>query len=100
MLQSKIDSLGTSTDDTHRIEALQYLYDLTEQYRGGTETNTTDISTTSRIVNGIYTAPNGKKYTITYDSVKKQFTSTNFTTPKYFPTLDVLRYSIDIANPA
>jgi len=98
MLQSKIDDLGTSAADTDRSEALQYLYDLADQYRDSGSDNT-DISNTSRIVNGIYTAPNGKKYTITYDSVKKQFTSRNFITPKYYPTLDVLKYDIDRNNP-
>jgi len=98
MLQSKIDDLGTSTSDNSKRDALQYLYDLADQYDGNWGTNTTDIAGTSRIINGIYTAPNGKKYRITYDSVKKQFTSTNFITPKYYPTLDVLKYDIDRNN--
>ncbi|MCX6823663.1 MAG: hypothetical protein NT085_00855 [candidate division SR1 bacterium] len=99
MLQSKIDDLGTSASDNSKRDALQYLYDLADQYDGnGGETNTTDIAGTSRIINGIYTAPNGKKYRITYDSGKKQFTSTNFITPKYYPTLDVLKYDIDRNN--
>jgi hypothetical protein len=100
MLESRLDALGTSTTDTHIHEALQYLYDLCDRYRGGAWSSTTDISRASRIVHGIYTAPNGKKYTITYDATKRQFTSSNFLTPKYFPTLDVLKYTIDIANPS
>ena len=100
MLESKLDALGSSTTDTHIHEALQYLYDLCDRYRGGAWSSNTDISNTSRIIHGIYTAPNGKKYTITYDAVKRQFTSSNFLTPKYFPTLDVLRYTIDTANPS
>ena len=99
MLQSKIDALGRNTSDDTSREALQYLYDLAVQYRGWVGTTGTDIAGTSRIVNWIYTAPNGKKYTITYNSAKQQFTSTNFITPKYFPTLDVLRYTIDMYNP-
>jgi len=99
MLQAKIDDLGTNTNDENQREALQYLYDLADQYRGNGWNTNTDISHTSRIINWIYTAPNGKKYTITYDSVKK-FTSTNFITPKYYPTLDVLKYDIDRNNPA
>jgi hypothetical protein len=35
MLQSKMDDLGTSTDDVNKHEALQYLYDLAEQYGNG-----------------------------------------------------------------
>ncbi|HBB04562.1 TPA: hypothetical protein DCZ39_06855 [Patescibacteria group bacterium] len=98
MLQSKINGLGTSTDDINNRDVLQYLYDLVNQYRGNVSTNA-DISSTSWIINNIYTAPNGKRYTITYDSGRRQFTSTNFLTPKYFPTLDVLKYTIDINNP-
>ncbi|MFA6255912.1 MAG: right-handed parallel beta-helix repeat-containing protein [Candidatus Absconditabacterales bacterium] len=99
MIQSKINDLGSSSADVNKRDALQYLYDLAEQYRGDGGTST-DISSASRIVNGVYTAPNGKRYTITYDSAKKQFTSSNFITPKYFPTLDVLKYNVDINNPA
>jgi len=100
MLESKMDDLGSSTNDKNRREALEYLYDLADQYGdGSTNANNDDIDSTSWIKNGIYTAPNGKKYTIRYDSTKKQFTSTNFLTPKYFPTLDVLKYTIDLANP-
>ncbi len=91
-----MNDLGTS--NTNAREALQYMYDLVDNYRGHI-TNTTNISTISEIVNGIYTAPNGKKYTITYDSTKKQFTSPNFLTPKYFVTWDSFKYIIDINNP-
>lgn len=98
MLQSKINGLGTSTDDTNNRNVLQYLYDLVNQYRSNISNTNTDISSTSWIINNIYTAPNGKRYTITYDSGRRQFTSTNFLTPKYFPTLDVLKYTIDINN--
>ncbi|MEI7920249.1 MAG: hypothetical protein WCH65_09265 [bacterium] len=101
MLQSKIDDLGSSTNDTSKRIALEYLYDLADQYGDITNdsNSSSDISSTSWIKNGIYTAPNGKKYTIRYDSAKEQFTSSNFLTPKYFPTLDVLKYTIDLANP-
>ncbi len=95
MLQSRIN---TATDSNQR-DALQYLYDLSHQYLGGWSINNTNIWNTLRIINGIYTAPNGKKYTIMYDSTRNQFTSSNFLTPKYFPTLDVLKYTIDINNP-
>lgn len=100
MLQSKIDDLWTSSADINQRDALQYLYDLAEQYYDDGLDSWSGISWTSRIVNGVYTAPNGKKYTITYDSAKWQFTSTNFITPKYYPTLDVLKYDIDRNNPA
>lgn len=35
MLQSKIDALGTSSSNDSKRDALQYLYDLADQYRGG-----------------------------------------------------------------
>ena len=73
------------------------MYDLVDNYRGNIGT---DVTTIPDIVNGIYTAPNGKKYTITYDSTMKQFTSPNFLTPKYFATRDSFKYVIDINNPA
>ncbi len=96
MLQSKIDD----TTNTDEREALQYLYDLLDQYGGaGWGTDNTNIGNTVRIVNGVYTAPNGKRYTIRYDSARMQFTSPNFMTPKFFATLDVLRNTIDIYNP-
>ena len=97
MLQSKIDDLGTSTANKNTRYALQYMYDLVDNYRGNIGT---DVTTIPDIVNGIYTAPNGKKYTITYDSTMKQFTSPNFLTPKYFATRDSFKYVIDINNPA
>ncbi|HMS91467.1 MAG TPA: hypothetical protein PKC87_04565, partial [Candidatus Absconditabacterales bacterium] len=62
--------------------------------------DTTNNGHGSAIVDGTYIAPNGKKYIITYDSTRKQFTSANFITPKFFPTLDILKYTINIANPA
>lgn len=96
MLQSRIKELGTRTTTLHTRNALQYLYDLVEQYRNR---ENTDNVHGAAIVDGIYTAPNGKAYSITYDDVRNQFTSPNFTTPKYFPTLDILKYTIDIANP-
>jgi hypothetical protein len=100
MLESKMDDYD---DDEEEYYALEYLYDLVEEYYEDefdpNNNNTTDLDDVSWIVNGVYTAPNGKKYTITYNSTKKQFTSTNFITPKYFPTLDVLKYTIDMSNP-
>lgn len=97
MLENKLDDID---EDDSAYDALQYLYDLADQYDGdGWTTTSTSISDTSWIVNGVYTAPNGKKYTIKYDSTRKQFTSTNFLTPKYYPTLDVLKFDIDRSNP-
>lgn len=100
MLQSKIDDLWTSNSDVNERKALQYMYDLVDNYGGNNWTNTTTIPTISQIKNGVYTAPNGKKYTITYNSTNKQFTSPNFITPKYFVTWDSFKYFIDINNPA
>jgi hypothetical protein len=74
------------------------LYNLIQEYYDG-EFDSDTIEWTRWIVNGIYTAPNGKKYPITYDSSKQRFTSSNFVVPKYFPTLDTLKYIIDINNP-
>ena len=96
MLDNNIDDLDTN--DTE-YDALKYLYDLVKQYYDGQDFGD-GLGSAPWIVNGVYTAPNGKRYTITYDSAKRQFTSTNFITPKYFPTLDVLKYTIDINNRA
>lgn len=96
MLEDKLNDLD---EDASAYDALQYLYDLADQYNGDGWTTSTTISDASWIVNGVYTAPNGKKYTIKYDSTRKQFTSTNFLTPKYYPTLDVLKFDIDRSNP-
>jgi hypothetical protein len=95
MLENNIDDLNQN--DTE-YDALKYLYDLVEQYYENEDFGD-GIGSAPWIVNGVYTAPNGKRYTITYDSAKRQFTSTNFITPKYFPTLDTLKYLIDISNP-
>ncbi len=95
MLDNNIEDLDE--DDTE-YDALKYLYDLVEQYYEDQDFWDGEVSA-PWIVNGIYTAPNGKRYTITYDSTRRQFTSTNFITPKYFPTLDTLKYLIDISNP-
>jgi len=95
ILENKIDDY-TSNDDEY--DWLTYLSDIIHQYYelGDFGDN---VDTTPWIINGIYTAPNGKRYTITYDSSKQRFTSTNFIVPKYFPTLDVLKHIIDINNP-
>lgn len=95
MLENRIDDYNT---DDPEYESLTYLYDLIQEYYDGAFDSDT-IDWTRWIVNGIYTAPNGKKYPITYDSSKQRFTSSNFVVPKYFPTLDTLKYIIDINNP-
>lgn len=97
MLENKMDEYD---EDDDQYIALKYLYDLTERYYDEGDFWNDGIGNVSWIINGVYTAPNGKKYPITYDSAKRQFTSTNFITPKYFPTLDVLKYTIDIYNRA
>lgn len=98
MLEEKMDDIDDE-DDTE-WQALKYLYDLADQYYESDEFGEEGIDIMDRIKNGIYTAPNGKKYIITYDSTTQRFTSTNFVVPKYFPTLDTLKYIIDINNPA
>lgn len=92
------DKMDDYTENNDQWNTLKYLYDIINQYydQGNFGDN---IDTTRWIVNGVYTAPNGKKYTIKYDSTKQWFTSTNFVVPKYFPTLDTLKYIIDINNP-
>jgi len=95
MLEEKMDDFD---DNENEYDALKYLYDLVEHYYEDGDFGNT-INSTPWIINNIYTAPNGKKYTITYDANKQRFTSTNFVVPKYFPTLDTLKYIIDINNP-
>lgn len=98
MLEEKMDDIDDE-DDTE-WQALKYLYDLSDEYYESDEFGEEGIDIMDRINNGIYTAPNGKRYIITYDSTTQRFTSTNFVVPKYFPTLDTLKYIIDINNPA
>jgi len=93
MLQNRVG--GTSNNDTR--DALQYLRDLVQYYGG--QGGGDNINNTRWIVNGHYTAPNGKRYKIIYDNNKQRFSSPDFVTPKYFPTLDTLKYIIDINNP-
>jgi len=95
MLENKMDDFDEGDDE---YDALKYLYDLADQYYNAGDFGN-NITTTPWIINGVYTAPNGKRYIITYDSSKQRFTSTNFVVPKYFPTLDTLKYIIDINNP-
>lgn len=95
MLENKMDDFDNNDDE---YDALKYLSDLVEQYYEWGDFGD-NIDNKPWIINGIYTAPNSKKYTITYDSSKQRFTSTNFVVPKYFPTLDTLKYIIDINNP-
>lgn len=96
MLENKMDEYD---EDDDQYIALKYLYDLTERYYDEGDFWDEDIDNVAWIRNGIYRAPNGKVYHITYDSSKQRFTSTDFVTPKYFPTLDTLKYIIDINNP-
>jgi len=97
MLENQMDTFDENDEE---YDGLKYLYDIANQYYDEWDFDDSTVDDTSWIVNGIYTAPNGKKYTITYDSSKQWFTSTNFVVPKYFPTLDTLKYIIDINNPA
>jgi len=95
VLENRIDDYNTNN---HEYEALTYLCNIIQTYYDR-EFSSNTIDGTRWIVNGIYTAPNGKKYPITYDSSKQRFTSSNFVVPKYFPTLDTFIYIIDINNP-
>lgn len=95
VLQERMDDYD---DDDLQYHTLLFLHDLIEQYYDGGDFGD-DIDDTRWIIDGVYTAPNGKKYTIRYDSTKQRFTSTNFVVAKYFPTLDTLKYIIDINNP-
>lgn len=99
MLQSRIYALWTPAYASDKRNALHYLYTLTDQYRNREEADTPDTPDVLWIVNGKYTAPNGKQYTIIYDSSRKQFTSTDFTPPTYSATLNDLKHIIDADNP-
>ena len=93
MIKSKITDLDNGSDTSSsvqdKIDALQYLYDITDSYLGGDSI----VDTTNR-----YTAPNGKVYSITYDSTNQTFTSPNFIYKKTFTTLDALKAYIDKNN--
>lgn len=92
MLNNKISDLEGETNTSSvqkKIDTLQYLYDLTKEYLG--DDNIVDTSNR-------YTAPNGKVYSISYNSTNKTFTSPNFIFAKTFTTLDALKAYIDKNN--
>jgi hypothetical protein len=77
-----------------RVQALQYLYDLADNYLWNTNTIYWYTNTDPKK----HVAPNGKVYTITYNSSTKLYTSPNFIYPKTFKNLQDLRSYIDINN--
>ena len=92
MINSKISELegDTASSSTQKkIDTLQYLYDLTHEYLGPDSI----VDTSNR-----YTAPNGKVYSISYNSTTQKFTSPNFIYVKTFSTLDALKAYIDKNN--
>ncbi|MFA5747875.1 MAG: right-handed parallel beta-helix repeat-containing protein [Candidatus Absconditabacterales bacterium] len=93
--QAQIDNDSNSSSvDTLRVQALQYLYDLADNYLGNTNTIYGYTNTDPKK----HVAPNGKVYTITYNSSTKLYTSPNFIYPKTFKNLQDLRSYIDINN--
>ena len=93
-IQTRIDDLDdTDTDDQHKIDALQYLYDLIDNYLWGTSDDNTVISDAN-----MYVAPNGRVYRVTYDSTKKTYTSPDFMIKKTFATLEAMKAYIDVNN--
>lgn len=102
MIQLKMNDLndrldnGTSSDeeaDQSKLDALQYLYDIVDEYLGGNNDTTTYTDTSDRHI-----APNGRVYMITYDSVKKLYTSPDFMVKKSFATLASMIAYIDANN--
>ena len=92
-LQDQIDSLDEQ-DDVDKIDALQYLYDVVDNYLWWT-TNTDDtfVGNSDR-----YVAPNGKVYQVTYNTTAKTYTSPNFIFKKTFTTLAAMKAYIDVNN--
>jgi len=94
MIKDSIDTLedenSLSSSDKTRLAILNYLYDLVEEY-----TKDNNISDTS-----IHTAPNGKKYTITYDTSRSCYISPQFvSSSKCFVDLAIMKNHININNP-
>lgn len=95
-LEDRIDELDDDDDDDQiRIDALQYLHDLIEEYL---DEEDYDIFDTFLGWSNRHVAPNGKVYQIVYNSTTKLYTSPNFIIPKTFSTLDAIRNHIDINN--
>ncbi|MCX6823260.1 MAG: right-handed parallel beta-helix repeat-containing protein [candidate division SR1 bacterium] len=94
-LQNQIDSLD-ATDDADKIDALQYLYDVIDNYLGGT--NGTNDTTVSVFVgnNNRYVAPNGRVYQITHNN--NTYTSPDFMFKKTFTALEAMKAYIDANN--
>lgn len=90
-LEIKIASLDEDNEQ-EKIAALQYLYDLIEQYLWD------DVDTAFSGGNNWYVAPNGKVYQITYNNTTKLYTSPNFIYPKTFASLDAMKSYIAANN--
>lgn len=68
--------------------SVDYLYDLVQDY----------LDDMSYIATDVYTAPNGKKYLVKYDTDKYAYTSPDFMYEKFFPTWEYFTSHIDINN--
>lgn len=92
-LQDKIDALDEN-DDADKIDALQYLYDIIDNYLWGVgNIDDTFVGNSNR-----YVAPNGKVYQVTYNTTTKTYTSPNFIFKKTFTTLAAMKAYIDTNN--
>lgn len=91
-LLSTLQDIIDESDDDDTIDALQYLYDVIENYLWD------DVSET--IVNNgdRHVAPNGRVYRVTYNSTAKTYTSPDFMFPKTFTTLAAMTSYIDVNN--
>jgi len=102
MLKDKIDIMKSDIDDwnealnaldVRRVALLEYLYDRVNDSiddEWDSDSNGWDI----------YTAPNGKEYTILFDDDRQAYTSNNFMIKKYFANLDTMKMYIDENNAA
>lgn len=95
MVKDEIDELedikNPSTSEKRRLAILDYLKNLIDKYL-----DDNDISDAT-----IYTAPNGKKYTVIFDKSKSCYTSPVFLNKsKCFYTRTEFNNFVDINNPA
>lgn len=108
MLEDKIDILEYQIDrenddeDKYQLERklwlMEYFYDLVSDHLMD-EFDYTDDSI-HWLDGSIYTAPNGNRYTVVYNSIRQAFTAEEMLIAKYFPTVDGLTYYLAKNNPA
>jgi len=89
LIKNLEDDNSLNSSEKRKLAVLNYLLDITQQFIDDNNISDGDV----------HTAPNGKRYIITYDTAKACYTSPNFLTPnKCFPVLATMKTYIDANN--